>query len=64
MPERQDKAQQEIDHACECVGALCELLAAARDTKVSAASIHTILKPIAHRLDLAAGSLSDAQHRQ
>nr|DAG46699.1 MAG TPA: Protein of unknown function (DUF1484) [Caudoviricetes sp.] len=60
MPSEQAKIiQKEIDHASERVGALCELLEAAQQNKVSASCIHSILKPIARQLDEAAGVLAD-----
>ena len=42
------------------MGALCDLLAAARHEQVSAASLHILLRPIARRLDVAAGTLADS----
>ncbi|MEG1203379.1 MAG: hypothetical protein RSD82_14545 [Comamonas sp.] len=60
MPtEAKKKVQEEIDLASERVGALCELLAAAQSNKVSAACIHSMLKPIANQLDQAAGYMAD-----
>jgi hypothetical protein len=59
----QKKVRHEIDQASEQVGALCELLAAAQERKVSASSIHVMLRPIATQLDYAAGTLSDSQIR-
>lgn len=53
------KAQKDLDQACQGVGALCELLQAAQHEKVSAASIHALLKPISVRLDTAASALDD-----
>lgn len=60
MPiESTHRIQKEIDQASERVGALCELLEAAQQNKVSASCIHSILKPIARQLDQAAGVLAD-----
>jgi len=60
MPdESTPKIQEEIDQASERVVALCELLEAAQQNKVSASCIHSILKPIARQLDQAAGILAD-----
>ena len=60
MPtESANRIQKEIDQASERVGALCELLEAAQQNKVSAACIHSMLKPIARQLDHAAGVLAD-----
>jgi len=53
------RIQKDIDSASERVGALCELLAAAQQNKVSASCIHSMLKPIARQLDQAAGVLAD-----
>ena len=58
-PESTKIIQKEIDQASERVGALCELLEAAQQNKVSASSIHSMLKPIARQLDEAAGVLAD-----
>lgn len=60
MPiESTHRVQMEIDQASERVGALCELLEAAQQNKVSASSIHSLLKPIARQLDQAVGVLDD-----
>ena len=55
----EQQIQQELDDVSTSVGALCELLAAAQQSQVSAASIHTLLQPISRRLDVAAGTLAD-----
>lgn len=57
--ESKPNIQEEIDKASERVGALCELLEAAQHNKISASSIHSMLKPIAKQLDHAAGVLAD-----
>ncbi|MGD9756179.1 MAG: hypothetical protein AB7U71_01505 [Comamonas sp.] len=56
-----EQFQSEIDDLSASVGALCELLAAAQNTKVSAACVHAILKPMARRLDVVASTAADAQ---
>lgn len=55
-----EQLQREIDDLSTSMGALCELLAAAQHSQVSAASIHTLLRPITRRLDVAAGGLADS----
>ena len=62
MPEKNsvnEQLQSDIDEVSTSVSALCELLAAAQHAKVSAASIHAILKPMARKLDVAAGAAAD-----
>lgn len=60
MPhESQKKMLREIDQASERMCALCELLAAAQEQKVSAACLHSLLKPIAQQLGRAAGVIAD-----
>ena len=56
-----ERFQSEIDDLSASVGALCELLAAAQNAKVSAACVHAILKPMARRLDVVASTAADAQ---
>ncbi|MDN5504519.1 MAG: hypothetical protein L0H10_11995 [Comamonas sp.] len=56
-----EQFQSEIDDLSASVGALCELLAAAQNAKVSAACVHAILKPMARRLDVVASTAADAQ---
>lgn len=56
-----EQFQSEIDDLSASVGALCELLAAAQNAKVSAASVYAILKPMARRLDVVASTAADAQ---
>ncbi len=55
-----ERFQEEIDELSTSMGALCELLAAAQHSQISAASIHTLLRPITRRLDAAAGTLADS----
>lgn len=59
MPHEMTSLQNEIDNASERVGALCDLLAAANDAPVSAASVYVLLKPVARQLSSAAGDFSD-----
>lgn len=63
MPQAIDSIQTELDNASTQVGALCELLRAASDRPLSAASIHALLEPVARRLDAVAGDLSDCTER-
>ncbi|MDR0212633.1 MAG: hypothetical protein LBJ15_01355 [Comamonas sp.] len=56
-----EQFQSEIDDLSASVGALCELLAAAQNAKVSAACVHAILQPMARRLDVVASTAADAQ---
>lgn len=55
-----EQLQREIDDVSTSMVALCDLLAAAQHAQISAASIHTLLRPIARRLDVAAGNLADS----
>ncbi len=64
MPHEMTSLQNEIDNASERVGALCDLLAAANDTPVSAASVYVLLKPVARQLSSAAGDFSDQLRKQ
>ena len=54
-----EQLQSEIDEVSTSVAALCELLAAAQNTHISAAAVHAILKPMARKLDSVAGAAAD-----
>lgn len=57
--ENRDKVMTDIDEASERVEALCELLAAAAENKVSASCVRSMLQPIAQQLGRAAGVIAD-----
>lgn len=50
---------KDIDEASASVEALCELLAAAAENKVSASCVRSMLQPIARQLGRAAGMAED-----
>ena len=54
-----EQLQSEIDEVSTSVAALCELLAAAQNTQVSAAAVHALHKPVARKLDNVAGTTAD-----
>ena len=54
-----ERLQREIDDVSAAMAALCELLAAAQQGQISAEALHTLLRPLSRRLDLAAGTLAD-----
>lgn len=53
------KVMAEIDEASARVEALCELLAAAAENKVSASCVRSMLQPIARQLGRVAGVVED-----